>query len=555
MSEKIWLKQYPQDIAAEVDIKAYSSLADLFEKSCAEFKDAPALSNLGSQLSFAELDLLSQHFAAYLQHELQLCLGDRVAIMLPNVMQYYVAMFGILRAGMIVVNVNPLYTALELSHQLADSGATTIIVMENFAHTVQKALPQTPLKHVIVTGIGDLLGGFKSHLVNFFVRHIKKLVPSYQLEHCIRFKQVMAIGKGHIFHKVILNHQNIAYLQYTGGTTGVPKAAILTHGNMLANVMQAITFVNAGSIINKGKDTVIVPLPLYHIFSLTVCALSFLRLGCKASLITNPRDLKAFIKELARTRYEVMVGINTLFNALMHRAEFRKLSFNSLKLVITGGAPVLKSVAVEWHKLTGVQILEGYGLTEASPIVTINPVNISHFTGSIGVPVPSTDVVIKDDNGYDLPVGQAGELCIKGPQVMQGYWNNAAETSKVFTEDGWLKSGDIAKFDEQGFLYLVDRKKDMILVSGFNVYPNEIEDVLTSHPGILETAVIGIANDLTGEAVKAFVVKKDPLLTAEQIIAFCREKLTGYKIPKDIEFVSELPKSNVGKVLRKELRK
>ncbi len=553
MSEKIWLKQYPKDVPAEIDSNIYTSLVDFFEKSCTQFGDLPALSNFGSKLSFNELELLSRYLAGYLQQELQLHSGDRVAIMLPNVMQYYVTMFGILRAGMIVVNVNPLYTVTELTHQLNDSGATTIIVMANFAHTLQKALPLTAIKHIIVTQLGDLLGGVKSHLVNFIVKYVKKLVPAYQFAQCVKFNHALALGKKYTFKTIALKHQDIAYLQYTGGTTGVPKAAVLTHGNMVANLTQAISWFSAGDLITEGKDTVIIPLPLYHIFSLTV-SMGMLRKGCTAQLITNPRDIKGFIKELSKTRYEIIVGINTLFNGLLHNKQFKKLSFNSLKLVIAGGMPVSKSVADQWQQLTGVHILEGYGLTEASPIVTINPTNLQFFTGSIGLPVPSTDVVIRDDNGLDLPIGREGELCVKGPQVMRGYWNNQTETDEVFTQDGWLKTGDIAQLDEKGFLYLVDRKKDMILVSGFNVYPHEIEEVLASCADVVESAVVGVPSDLTGEAVKAYIVKKSSELTAEQMITFCRGKLTSYKIPKLIEFVDELPKSNVGKVLRRELK-
>lgn len=553
MLQKVWLKNYPPGVPEQVDLHIYTSLVDLFMQTCERFGDAIAASNFGSELSYNQLERYSQQFAAYLQQELGLQKGERFAIMLPNILQYYVAMFGALRAGLVVVNINPLYTTPEVVQEVVDAKVENLIVLANFAHTVEAAWSQTPLKRVIVTEIGDLLGFPKSWLFNIAARYIKKLVIKYNIPQAITFKHVLARGKQLRLQSVPLNQEDIAYLQYTGGTTGTPKGAILTHGNILANVEQATVWVKSSGL-DEGKEVVVVPLPLYHIFSLTVCAFCFFNLGAEAVLVTNPRDIPSLIKELSRKPYSALVGINTLFNALLQRPEFTHLSFSALKLVIAGGMPLQQVIAEKWQQLTGIPILEGYGLTEASPIVTINPTNIQKFNGSIGLPIPSTEVDIRDEAETSLAIGEEGELCVKGPQVMRGYWNNEIETRHVFTHDGWLKTGDVARIDANGFLYIVDRKKDMILVSGFKIYPNEVENVLVSHPGIREAAVIGIPDDTSGEVVKAYIVKTDPALTVEDILAFCRQSLTRYKVPHIIEFVASLPKSNVGKILRRELR-
>lgn len=552
MSERFWSQYYPSDVPADIDPHAYESLVDLFEKSCAKFSDCSAISNYGCSLTYAQLNEKSRHFAAYLQNKLGLQKGARVAIMLPNILQYYVALFGILRAGLIVVNVNPLYTPHELEHQLLDSGAKTILVMSNFAHTLEQAIPNLHLEHIIITNMGDLFPFPKAQVVNFMVKHIKKLVRPYRIPQAISFNQLMKVGETMAFNKVDIQYQDIAFLQYTGGTTGISKGAILSHGNMLANVEQTLAWF--GNALKPGEEVIMTPLPLYHIFSLTVCALTFIKIGGVSVLITNPRDISHFIKELAHVKFTVFVGINTLFNALVNQPDFAKCDFSHLRLTVTGGMALQQVVADKWHKITGNHILEGYGLTEASPVVAVNPGNISGFTGSVGMPLPSTDVSIHDEDGNEIPMSEDGELWVKGPQVMSGYWRHDGETKKVLSADGWLKTGDIAHLDEKGLIYIVDRKKDMILVSGFNVYPNEVEAVIAEHPGVLEVAVIGIADEHSGEAVKAFVVKKDPSLTAEQIVLFCRKSLTGYKIPKFIEFRDELPKSNVGKILRRKLR-
>lgn len=549
--EKVWLKSYPPNVPAEIDTHLYQSIADMFQKSCKRYANLTAFSNLGTKISYAELNQQSDQFAAYLQ-SLGLQKGDRVAVMLPNVLQYPVVMFGILQAGLIVVNVNPLYTAPELEHQLKDSGAAAIIVLANFASVLQIALPQTQVKHVIVTEIGDLLGSFKAPVVNFVVKYIKKMVPAWNISHAINFKQAMQIGAQNKFTAAEINQDDIAFLQYTGGTTGVAKGAVLTHGNMIANVLQCKTWVS--SEVEEGKETVIIALPLYHIFSLTICCLAFISFGGHGVMITNPRDIKNFIKELKKVPFSVFVGVNTLFNGLLHQPDFCKLDFSHLRLSISGGMATQRVVAETWQKVTNNFILEGYGLTEASPVVTINPVNIKEFTGSIGLPIPSTDIKACDEHGDEVALDEPGELWVKGPQVMRGYWQREDETKKVLTADGWLQTGDIVKINTKGFVFIVDRKKDMIIVSGFNVYPNEVEDVLAAYPGVLEVGVIGIPSDQTGEAVKAFVVKKDPNLTEQELLDYAHKYLTRYKIPKIIEFRNELPKSNVGKILRRKLR-
>lgn len=549
---KIWLTSYQQGVPSEINPDIYSSLVQLFEESCEKYKDLPAFSNLDHVLTYQQTADLSRAFAAYLQQKLHLKKGDRIAIMLPNILQYPVVLFGALQAGLIVVNVNPLYTVPELMHQVNDAGAETIVVLANFAHVVQAALPKISLKNIIVTELGDLLPCLKSILVNTVVKYVRKMVPAWSVPNAIAFKSVMAEGKKLHYQKVTVTGDDIAFLQYTGGTTGVAKGAVLTHRNMIANVEQVFSWVKFN--VEERNEVMITPLPLYHIFSLTANCLCFLRFGALNVLITNPRDIPNLVKELSKHRFSVMTGVNTLFNALLNNPEFAKLDFSHLKIALGGGAAIQHAVAQRWAEVTGKTLYEGYGLTETSPVVCITPLTLKNHQNSIGLPVPSTDVSLRDEDGHEVPQGKEGELCVKGPQVMRGYWNNEAETKKVFTEDGWLKTGDIARIDEAGFVYLVDRKKDMILVSGFNVYPNEVENVIAANPDVLEVAVIGMPDPNSGETVKAFVVKKNPELTADDLIAYCRQHLTGYKLPKHIEFRDHLPKSNVGKILRRALR-
>jgi long-chain acyl-CoA synthetase len=550
--DKRWFEQYQNDVPHEIDPSQYISLVELFKESCTRYSKKTAYSNLGTEISYSQLDHLSRNFAAYLQ-QLGLEKGARIAIMMPNILQYPVALFAILRAGYIVVNTNPLYTADEVIHQMNDSGAEVIIVLANFAKTVEKALPFTPsLKHVIVTQIGDLFPTFKRMIVNFVVKHVKKLVPSYKIPHAVAFNYALLEGAQATLHHVDLNHDNIAFLQYTGGTTGVAKGAILTHGNMIANVLQAYSWI-APLGIDK-QDIIITALPLYHIFSLTANCLTFLKVGAKNILITNPRDVSHFIDEIKNTGFTAFTGVNTLYNSLLNHPKLKEIDFSKLKLALSGGMALQKSVSLRWKEMTKTRVLEAYGLTETSPAATINPMYLEGYNGSIGLPLPSTDVSIRDDNGKEVAIGSSGELCIKGPQVMAGYWNRPDETALVFTKDGFLKTGDIARMDEEGFIYLVDRKKDMIVVSGFNVYPNEVEQVIGLHPGVLEVGVVGVADEESGERVKACIVKKDPELTSEQVIAHCREHLTAYKVPKIIEFCDDLPKTNVGKILRRALK-
>lgn len=549
--EKIWLKHYQKGVPHEINSKIYSSLLDILETSVKKFAQKPAFTNLGTHISFAELDALSLQFATYLQQTLGLKKGDRIAIMLPNVLQYPVVLFGALKAGLIVVNVNPLYKCRELTHQVNDAQAQTIVVLANFAQVLQEALPKTGLKNIIVTELGDLFPQPKAWLVNFVVKHIKKLVPAWSIPQSISFKKVLAQGKNKTFQPVILQGEDIAFLQYTGGTTGIAKGAVLTHSNMVANVQQIVAWMQA-TLVESG-EIVITALPLYHIFSLTVNCLAFMCFGAQSILITNPRDISGLVAELKKIPFTAVIGVNTLFNALLNNAEFVKLNFSSLKVALGGGAAIQHAVAQRWQDVTGKILLEGYGLTEASPVVSAMPLDIPAYNGSIGLPLPSTDISLRDEQGQEVPLGEKGELCVNGPQVMREYWHHPEETQMVL-KDGWLSTGDIAQMDEEGYLYLVDRKKDMILVSGFNVYPNEIEDVIAEHPGVLEVAVIGVQSDSTGEAIKAFIVPKDPTLTPEALLAYCRENLTGYKIPKFIEFRDSLPKSPVGKVLRRELK-
>ncbi|HTQ77470.1 MAG TPA: long-chain-fatty-acid--CoA ligase [Burkholderiales bacterium] len=548
--ERIWLKSYPPGMPAEVAWDEFGSIGELFEKSAAKFSDRPAYHCMGRTLTFADVERMSRAFGAWLRSR-GLPRGARVAIMMPNVLQYPVALFGALRAGYVVVNVNPLYTARELEHQLKDSGAEAIVILENFARTLQEVLPRTPVKQVVLASLGDLLG-VKGAIVNFVVRKVKKMVPAFELPGAERFNAVIAAGAAMAPAPADAGHDDLAFLQYTGGTTGVSKGAMLTHRNILANIAQASW--NLTASLEGETPVIITALPLYHIYSLTVNCLMMAKQGGLNVLITNPRDIPAFIKELGRHRYNMMTGVNTLYNALMHHPDFGRLSFSHVKIFGAGGMAMQKAVADKWKQRTGKMILEGYGLTETSPVATTNPPSVTEFNGSIGLPIPSTDVALRDDDDKEVPLGQPGEICIKGPQVMKGYWQRPDETAKVIGADGFLHTGDIGVMDEKGFIRIVDRKKDMILVSGFNVYPNEIEQVVAMHPGVLEVAAIGVPDEHSGEVPKLFVVRKDPSLTAEQVIEFCKDKLTGYKRPKYVEFRSELPKTNVGKILRRALR-
>ena len=550
--ERIWLKSYPAGIPAEIDVKEFQSLGELFEKSVRAFGERIAFVNMGKAVSYAELDRLSRDFAAYCQTVLGLQKGARIALMMPNLLQYPVCLFGALRAGYTVVNCNPLYTPRELEHQLSDSGAEAIVILENFAHVLEKVAAKTHVRHVIVTGLGDMLGAVKGSLVNFVVRHIKKMVPAFALPQAIGFDAALRRGAAVELSPVPVGHEDIAFLQYTGGTTGLAKGAMLCHRNIIANLLQSHAWLKP--FLNKGDEIVITALPLYHIFALTANCLCYLKLGATNVLITNPRDIPGFVKELAKYRFTTITGVNTLFNALLHDPGFAKLDFSALHVSLGGGMAVQKAVADKWRQVTGNTLIEAYGLTETSPGVTINPLDLKEYNGSIGLPIPSTEVAIRDEEGRDLPLGQAGELCVRGPQVMKGYWRQPEETAKVVMADGFLRTGDVAVMDEKGFIRIVDRKKDMILVSGFNVYPNEVEAVVAMHPGVLEVAAVGIPDEKSGEAVKLFVVRKDPSLTAEALIAHCRENLTGYKVPHRVEFRSELPKTNVGKILRRALR-
>ena len=552
-SDRPWLRSYPQGVPAEIDPDEYRSIAAVFASSASRYADRPAYSNFGKQLTYAQVDELSKQFAAYLLGELGLKKGDRVAIMMPNCLQYPIATFGVLRAGLTVVNVNPLYTARELKHQLVDAGASAIVVVDNFGHTVQEVLAETPLKQVITTGLGDMLGFPKGPIVNFVLKYVKKMVPDYDIPGAVRFRDALAAGKRHALPQVDIDPGDIAFLQYTGGTTGVAKGAMLTHRNLVANMQQASAWLGANQL-ERGKEVIITALPLYHIFALTANGLVFMELGGLNHLITNPRDMPNFVKELKTSGFTAITGVNTLFNGLLNTPGFDEVDFSKLKITLGGGMAVQRAVAERWKKVTGVTLVEAYGLTETSPAACINPMNLHDYNGAIGLPVPSTDACLKDDDGNIVPLGEVGELCIKGPQVMKGYWQRPEETAKVMDAEGWLHTGDMAKMDENGFFYIVDRKKDMILVSGFNVYPNEVEDVIAGLDGVLEVAAVGVPDDKSGEAVKVFIVKKDPSLTVEQIKAYCRDNLTGYKQPRYVEFRTELPKTNVGKILRKELR-
>ena len=550
--ERPWLDNYPSGVAAAIDVGEYPSIIAVLDRANADYRDRPAFSNFGKALTFADVDRLSRQFAAYLLGELQLKKGDRVAIMLPNCLQYPVAIFGVLRAGLTVVNVNPMYTARELRHQLEDSGAKAILVLDNFGDTVQEVLDHLPGVRAITSGLGDMLGFPKGSIVNFVLKYVKKMVPDYRIEGAVRFRDALTLGQMHPLPEVAIGHDDIAFLQYTGGTTGVAKGAMLTHANMIANMQQVGAWITTQ--LERGNEVAIAALPLYHIFSLTACAMVFMRIGAHVVLVTNPRDMPEFVKILKSAPFSILPGVNTLFNGLLNTPGFEQLDFSHLKVTLGGGMAVQRAVAEKWKQVTGCTLAEAYGLTETSPGVCINPLDLKDYNGSIGLPLPSTDVCVKDDAGKVLATGEIGELCVKGPQVMKGYWQRPEETAKVIDGDGWLHTGDMARMDDRGYFYLVDRKKDMILVSGFNVYPNEIEDVVAMMPGVLEVAAIGVPDDKSGEAVKVFIVRKDPALTADQVKAFCRENLTGYKLPRYIEFRDSLPKSNVGKILRKELR-
>ena len=550
--DRPWLAQYSPGVPAEIDPDAYASIVAVLDSAIASYRDRPAFSSFGKVLTFADIDRLSSQFAAYLLGELELKRGDRVAIMMPNCLQYPIATFGILRAGLTVVNVNPLYTPRELEHQLVDSGTSAIVVLDNFGDTVQQVIAQTQIRQVIATGLGDLVGGAKGAIMNFVIKHVKKMVPRYDLPGAIRFREALGLGQMQSPPPVTIESGDIAFLQYTGGTTGTAKGAMLTHRNLVANMEQAAAWI--GTSLKPGEEVIITALPLYHIFSLTANGLVFTKFGGLNHLITNPRDMKGFVKELKGTKFTAITGVNTLFNGLLNTPGFEDVDFSSLRMTLGGGMAVQRAVAERWKKVTGCTLVEAYGLTETSPAACINPMNLPAYNGSIGLPIPSTDACVKDDDGRQLPMGEIGELCIKGPQVMKGYWNRPEETAAVIDAEGWLHTGDMARMDENGYFFIVDRKKDMILVSGFNVYPNEIEDVLAAMPGILEVAAVGVPDEKSGEAVKVVIVRKDPKLTAEDVKAYAREQLTGYKRPHLVEFRDELPKTNVGKILRRELR-
>ena len=553
MSElRPWLQNYPPGVPSDIDLDQYRSIVSVLQQSCDQFRNRPAFENMGKSISYGDLDRLSQQFAAYLLFQLKLKKGDRIALMLPNILQYPIAIFGALRAGLTVVNTNPMYTARELKHQLVDSGAVAIVVLDNFAHVLAEVLQDTPVRHVIATGVGDLLGFPKAQLVNAVLKYIKKAVPDYRISGVVRFNEALDIGRGQHLTTIDIAPSDIAFLQYTGGTTGVSKGAMLTHRNLVANMQQSSVWL--GTNVRLGEEEIITALPLYHIFALTANCLVFMKFGGLNHLITNPRDMLGFVKTLSKIRFTAITGVNTLFNGLLNTPGFDKLDFSRLHLTLGGGMAVQRAVAERWKKATGVTLVEAYGLTETSPAACINPMNLTDYNGAIGLPIPSTEACVQDEEGRILPLGEVGELCIRGPQVMAGYWQRPEETAKVMTSDGWLKTGDMAKMDEAGYFYIVDRKKDMILVSGFNVYPNEIEDVIATHPGVMEVAAVGVPDDKSGEAVKVVIVRKDPSLTVDDIKQHCRHDLTGYKQPRYVEFRTELPKSNVGKILRRELR-
>ena len=549
--DRIWLNSYPEGVPEEIDPDAYASINDIFNQACRKFAHLPAFTCMGKTLTYAELDALAMAFARYLQGTLKLAKGERVAIMMPNILQYPVAVFGILRAGLTVVNCNPLYTPRELEHQLKDSGASAIVIVENFASTLEQVIAKTPIKQVITTQLGDLLGFPKSMLVNYMVKHKKKLVPAWKLPGAITLKSALAKGRSALFTPPAMANTDLAFLQYTGGTTGVSKGAMLTHRNLVANMEQVGSWM-AGSL-HEGREVVIQPLPLYHIFALS-SSLVFMKIGCENVLIANPRDIPGFIRELSSRRWNVLTGVNTLFNSLLHAPGFDKIDFSEMKLALGGGMAVQRAVAEKWKAVTSKPLIEAYGLTETSPGACINPITLESFNGLIGLPISSTIMTIRDDDENILAAGERGEICIQGPQVMLGYWQRPEETAQVMARDGAFKTGDIGIMDERGYFKIVDRKKDMILVSGFNVYPNEIEDVVSACPGVLEVCAVAAADEKSGEVVRVVIVKKDPALTKEKVMAHCKANLTGYKLPRIVEFWDELPKTNVGKVLRREVK-
>jgi long-chain acyl-CoA synthetase len=550
---RIWLEHYPKGVPAEVDMGAYQSLRDVFDDSCERFRDLPAFSNMGTSISYAELDQHATRFGAFLQHHAHLDKGARVAIMLPNLLQYPVALFGALSAGMVVVNVNPMYTARELRHQLQDAGAQAIVVLENFAHTLQEVLPDTAVQTVVTTRLGDMLSLPKSVLVNFVAKHVKHMVPKWTIEDAFDWDSVMELGAGEPLNDVPLGRDDLAFLQYTGGTTGVAKGAMLTHGNMVANLQQTSAWI--GGVLQEGCEIAVTPLPLYHVFSLTANGLLFLKWGANNHLITNPRDTAAFIGEIKHLRFTAITGVSTLFNALLEAPSIHEVDASALKLAVAGGMAVHRCVAQRWQEVMGVPLIEGYGLTEASPIVCANRLDALEFSGNVGLPFPSTDISIRGEAGNELGICEVGELCVRGPQVMKGYWNQPQETARALEPDGWLHTGDMALVDAQGCVQIIDRKKDLIIVSGFKVYPNEVEEVATMHPGVLEAGAIGVPDAHSGEAVKLITVLRDPALTEGELIEHCRKYLTGYKLPRSVELrTTPLPKSAIGKVLRRALR-
>ena len=549
--ERFWLEHYPPGVPADIDVNEYASVREVFEEACRAFSTRPSFSCMGRSISFGDLDALSATFGAWLQG-IGCGRGTRVALMMPNILQYPICLFGTLRAGCTVVNVNPLYTARELEHQLVDSGAEVIVVVENFANTLQQVVGRTKVRQTVVTSVGEMLA-IKGRIVDLVLRRVRHAIPKWSLPGAVRFTDAIRQGRKLSLTRIPLGHDDLAFLQYTGGTTGVAKGAMLQHRNIVANMLQARAWIRPVLDSNR-REVILTPLPLYHIFSLTANCLVFMSVGGENVLIPNPRDIPGFVRTMRRYRFTAMTGVNTLFNALLNNPKFRRLNFRSFRLTLGGGMAVQEAVAKRWQQVTGVTLVEAYGLTETSPAVTINPLDAREYNGSIGLPIPSTDIAIRDDAGNDVPRGAPGELCVKGPQVMAGYWNRPDETAKVMTPDGFLMTGDIATMDERGYIRIVDRKKDMIIVSGFNVYPNEIEGVVVMHTGVLECAAIGVPDKRSGEAVKLFVVRKDDSLTAEQVIAHCRGHLTGYKVPREVEFRGELPKSNVGKILRRELR-
>ena len=549
---KPWLKSYPPGTAEEIDLDQFFSVANIFDISVSKYKDLPAYTNFGKTLSYHEVDIYTAQLGAYLKNELGLEKGDRVAVMMPNLLQNPIAIFAILRAGLVVVNTNPLYTTRELKHQMIDSGAKAIIIVENFAHVLQDVIADTKLEHVITTKMGDMLSPVKGFIINTVVKYVKKMVPAFKLDDAVSFKKALKLGSQHRFQTVPTNHDDIAFLQYTGGTTGVSKGAVLTNKNMVANMQQASEWIR--SSLGEHKGTIITALPLYHIFSLTANCLTFMRYGWCNYLITNPRDIKGFVKELQATKFEVLTGVNTLFNGLLNNEDFKNIDFSNFQFALGGGMAVQRGVAERWKEATGTTLIEAYGLTETSPAACMNPMNLKEFNGKIGLPISSTEVSIQDDDWNELAIGEQGEICIRGPQVMRGYWELPKETSNVLSNDGWLHTGDIGFMDEDGFVQIVDRKKDMVLVSGFNVFPNEVEEVIALHPGVVEVGVIGKPDEHSGEVVMAIVVKKDEAITEQELRDFCRKSLTSYKVPKSIIFTDELPKTNVGKILRRELR-